>query len=90
MDFDVGVLFGVGGLIALVMYFLPTMIAVLRGVNGCGVFFLNLLLGWTLIGWVVALAMSFGSKPRRETYYIQQPPHGGPQPPHQGPPPPRR
>ena len=40
-------------------YFLPWMIAAVRGKsNHWGVFWLNLLLGWTVVGWVVALVMS--------------------------------
>jgi hypothetical protein len=43
-------------LIALACYFLPTVIATVRGkANGTtGVFFVNLCLGWTLIGWFIA------------------------------------
>ena len=37
-------------------YFLPTIIACCRGKkNSAAIFLLNLLLGWTFIGWVVAL-----------------------------------
>ena len=40
-------------------YMLPWMIAAARGKsNHWGVFWLNLLLGWTVIGWVAALVMS--------------------------------
>lgn len=40
-------------------YMLPWMIAAARGKsNHWGVFWLNLLLGWTVIGWVGALVMS--------------------------------
>lgn len=40
-------------------YMLPWMVAALRGKsNHWGVFWLNLLLGWTLLGWVVALVMA--------------------------------
>lgn len=40
-------------------YMLPWMIATLRGKsNHWGIFWLDLLLGWTLIGWVAALVMS--------------------------------
>ena len=40
-------------------YMLPWMIAALRGKsNHWGVFWLNLLLGWTVVGWVVDLVMS--------------------------------
>ncbi len=39
-----------------VLYFLPFVIARLRGVIGCThVFFVNLLFGWTVLGWVLAL-----------------------------------
>jgi hypothetical protein len=40
--------------LALALYFLPTMIG-LRKRNAGAIFALNLLLGWTLIGWIVAL-----------------------------------
>lgn len=37
-------------------YFLPTTIAVIRKrSNTMAIFVLNLFLGWTLIGWVIAL-----------------------------------
>ncbi|WP_328866808.1 superinfection immunity protein [Streptomyces sp. NBC_00341] len=40
-------------------YFVPTVVAFTRGVSNSGsVFVLNLFLGWTLVGWVVALAMA--------------------------------
>lgn len=40
-------------------YFVPWMIAALRGKsNVWGIFWLNLLLGWTAVGWVVALVLS--------------------------------
>ena len=40
-------------------YFLPTLIAFLRNhKNKLAIFFLNILLGWTGIGWVVALVWS--------------------------------
>lgn len=42
-----------------VLYLLPTVIGWRRGVPDLGVVaVLNLLLGWTLVGWVVALAMA--------------------------------
>lgn len=45
------------------LYFLPTAIALDRHVmNKWSVVVINLLLGWTLIGWVVALAMSVRTK----------------------------
>ncbi|MGH2585344.1 MAG: superinfection immunity protein [Dehalococcoidia bacterium] len=43
------------GLIATV-YFLPSMLAVARHHrNGSAVFLLNLLAGWTVVGWVISL-----------------------------------
>jgi hypothetical protein len=56
------------GLVALAfllgLYFLPSIVAKSRGVSSVGsVFIINLFLGWTFIGWVVALAMAFRSPP---------------------------
>lgn len=40
-------------------YMLPWAIAAFRGSSNSGsVFWVNLLLGWTVIGWIVALVMS--------------------------------
>jgi hypothetical protein len=42
--------------ISLALYFLPTIVAVVRKKrNTLAIFLLNLFLGWTFIGWVVAL-----------------------------------
>ena len=39
-----------------IFYFLPSIIALARSKrNTLSIFFLNLFLGWTLVGWVVAL-----------------------------------
>ena len=44
------------------LYFLPTiMVAVLQRRGGCGIFMLNLFLGWTILGWVIALIWAFVS-----------------------------
>ena len=46
-------------LFSAVLYFLPTIIAVAgRRRNTFAIFLLNLFLGWTFIGWVVALVWS--------------------------------
>jgi len=52
---------GLGTLIVMLFfYFLPTMIALARQHhNGLAIFVLNLLLGWTFLGWVIALIWSF-------------------------------
>lgn len=56
------------------LYLLPTLVAVKRAVPDRGsVAVINVLLGWSFIGWVVALALAFrsraarpGSSPERE------------------------
>ena len=51
-------------------YMLPWMIAALRGKsNHWGVFWLNFLLGWTVVGWVVAFVMSV--LPHRIAGYVR-------------------
>lgn len=48
------------GAICTLGYLLPWALAASRGArNSAQVFWLNLLLGWTLVGWVVALVMAF-------------------------------
>ena len=50
-------------LIGISIYFLPTIIAASRKVPNVGsVVVINLFLGWTFIGWVVALAMAARSR----------------------------
>lgn len=43
-------------------YMLPWMIATIRDVPHWLVFWINLLLGWTIIGWIVALVLSLRSR----------------------------
>ncbi len=53
-------------LIGIILYFVPTIICMCRHTqNGLRVFVVNLLLGWTGIGWVMALIMACGTKARR-------------------------
>ena len=56
------------------LYFLPTIIGAARKVVNVGsVFVINLLLGWTLIGWAVALAMALRTNPPYAyPHYLQQ------------------
>ena len=43
-------------------YFLPWAVAATRGKsNAAAIGLLNFLLGWTLIGWIIALVMACGS-----------------------------
>lgn len=54
-------------LVLVVLYFLPTFIAAARKVPNLGsVAVINIFLGWTFIGWVVALAMSARSAPAQQ------------------------
>ena len=67
-------IFTVVALLFLAIYFLPTFVAVARKkVNEGAIFVLNLFLGWSLIGWVVALVWALSSpetseaRPRKKT-----------------------
>jgi Superinfection immunity protein/Short C-terminal domain len=65
-------------------YFLPTIIAVLRRkASAVGIFFLNLFLGWTFIGWIGALIWAL-SADRQPTIIV----NNAPPPPSYAPPPP--
>lgn len=63
---DSGASIGIGALflflIIATMYFVPTIVAVTRHHHQTGsIVVINLLLGWTFIGWGVALAMACGA-----------------------------
>jgi hypothetical protein len=48
-------------IVFVVVYITPGMIATSRGLKSDGwVWDINIFLGWTFIGWIVALAMAFG------------------------------
>jgi hypothetical protein len=52
--------------VVLALYLLPTIVAASRGVTNVGsIAIVNIFLGWTFIGWVVALAMAFKTAPPR-------------------------
>ena len=54
----------IGLMIALAIYLTPTLIGASRKVVNIGsVAAINILLGWTLIGWAVALAMALRTNP---------------------------
>lgn len=67
-------IFGLGaGILFLisVAYFLPSVIALLRGKsNTFAIILLNIFLGWTFVGWVVALVWSFTSDNKSQTVVI--------------------
>ncbi|HEX3326203.1 MAG TPA: superinfection immunity protein [Actinomycetota bacterium] len=60
-----------GGLIA--AYFVPTIVALVRHTdNVVPVAIINFFLGWTFIGWVVALAMACKSPAPTQHIYVHQ------------------
>jgi len=62
----VGAILGGFFFVAAALYFVPSIVAVLRHVpNTASVFVINLFLGWSFIGWVVALAMAVRSNPSK-------------------------
>jgi hypothetical protein len=55
------------------MYWLPTIIAIVRRTpSALGVATINFFLGWTIIGWIVALVMALAASPvaQRITVYV--------------------
>jgi hypothetical protein len=67
-------------IIALAIYLVPLAVALIRKVPNTGsVAVINILLGWTLVGWVVALAMACRSIPQpviisQQVQQVQLPP----------------
>jgi hypothetical protein len=58
-------------LVAVVLYFLPTAIASVRKIEGQGmVAAINVILGWTLLGWLVALIWAVGAKGNDDLGYV--------------------
>jgi Superinfection immunity protein len=58
-------------LILLLLLFLPSVLALLRGNNNApAVVFVNLFLGWTIIGWFVALMMAMGGGKKAQPVYV--------------------
>jgi len=57
------------------IHFLPTIIAALRhSRHVAGIFLVNLFLGWTVVGWVVALIWAVTSEPKYTYAYCYAPP----------------
>jgi hypothetical protein len=55
------------------MYWLPTLIAVVRRTpSAMGVAALNFFLGWTVIGWIVALVWALASSPVPQVIYVER------------------
>jgi hypothetical protein len=79
MEAGAGLLaFLIVALISLGVYFLPTIIAVVGTHHNAGaIFVLNLFLGWTFLGWVIALVWACTRSdprfPSRQVVHVQQP-----------------
>lgn len=59
-------------------YFIPAVVAVSRHYhNAAAIFILNLLLGWTVLGWIIALVWA-STAVRREPEPVEAPRHVSP------------
>jgi hypothetical protein len=59
-------------LFLIAMYWLPTIIAVVRRTpSALGVAAINFFLGWTVIGWVVALVIALAAYPAERVVIIE-------------------
>ncbi len=68
-----------GGVIVVLLYFLPALIA-RKKANSGSVFVINLFFGWTVIGWVIALAMAANNPAPTQVMQVtqRQPPRSAP------------
>lgn len=63
----------------LALHFLPTIIAAMRHAHNLGwIFVVNLLLSWTVVGWIVALIWSICDSPRFVVAYLPPPQYNAP------------
>jgi len=59
-------------LFLIAMYWLPTIIAVVRRTpSALGVAAINFFLGWTVIGWIVALVIALAAYPAERVVIIE-------------------
>jgi hypothetical protein len=59
-------------LFLIAMYWLPTIVAVVRRTpSALGVAALNFFLGWTVIGWIVALVIALAAYPAERVVVIE-------------------
>jgi hypothetical protein len=64
------------GLLGTVLYFLPTLVAASRRhPSVLGIFLLNFFLGWSVIGWIIALVWALS----RPQVVVVAPPYGSPE-----------
>jgi hypothetical protein len=66
-----GHLAGGAALMLLCLYFLPSIVALIRKKNNTGaILVLNFFLGWTFIGWIVSMVWALSSDPRPQQVII--------------------
>ena len=54
-------------------YFIPTIVALIRGKKNKGsIIVVNVFLGWSVIGWVVALAWACGSDEKHTVHVVKE------------------
>lgn len=69
-------------LVGLMLYFIPTLLAMVRHHHrSLSVFLVNFLLGWTILGWFVALFIAM-TTPRWQRQWIDYYRQGPPPPPY--------
>ena len=57
--------------VLILLYWLPTLVAIVRRTpSAFGVAMINFFLGWTVIGWFVALLLALATHPARERVII--------------------
>ncbi|MGZ3356439.1 MAG: superinfection immunity protein [Isosphaeraceae bacterium] len=62
---------GIGLLILVGLYFTPLIVALIRKVPNTGsVAVINVFLGWSIIGWIVSLAMASRSVPKPQQIIV--------------------
>jgi hypothetical protein len=55
-----------------VLYWLPTLVAILRQTpSALGVAVINFFLGWTVIGWFLAMMMALATRPHERIVIIE-------------------
>jgi len=58
--------------ILFLMYWLPTIVAIVRRTpSALGVAALNFFLGWTVIGWIIALVIALAAYPAERVVVIE-------------------
>ncbi len=73
-DTTVGVVFVIFIIVGAIFYFIPSIIALMRGKsNTVAIIALNLFLGWSIVGWVVSLVWSLSSEVSPARIVVNQP-----------------